>query len=101
MHHQQIARVVIELYLAVQGRAHARKKTIDEIASVKPFGEQPLLGCVFEDGLEESDVPAAKTPQARGLDVGHYGRHLTRRKLRDGLDVGAVFVTERRVGEQI
>ena len=46
-------------------------------------------------------LPAAETGQLRRLHLRDHRRHLAGRQLRDGLDVGAVFVAERRVGEQV
>ena len=101
MHHQQVAGVVVELDLSVQRGPHSGQKTIHQISTVEPFREQPLFRCVLENRFKEPDVPAAKSAQMRGLHVSDDGRHFSGRKLRDGLDVGAIFVAERRVGQQI
>ncbi len=99
--HEQVAGVVVELDLAVQRDAHAGQKQIGQIAAMKPLAEQALAGSVFEDGLEQAQTLAAETGEVRRLHFRDDRGHLAGRKLRDGLDVGAVFVAEGSVGQQI
>ncbi len=101
MHDEQVAGVAVEFHFAVQRDAHAGQEPVGQIAAVKPFGEQPLARCILENRFEESEIAAAESAQVSGLDFGDNRGHFARRELRDGLDVGAVFVAKWRVGQQI
>ena len=95
MHDQQVAGVAVELHFAVQRHARAGQEAIHQIAAVKPFGEQPLLRRILENGFEQSEIAPAESAQVSGLHLGDHGRHFAGRELRDGLHVGAILVAER------
>ena len=43
MHDEQVAGIAVELHFAVERHARAGQEAIDQIAAVKPLGEQPFL----------------------------------------------------------
>ncbi len=101
MHHQQFRRVSIELDFAIERDAAAFLQDARQVRSVKPFTKKRLSGTVFKAGFEQTQVAALKTRRLGRSDRGDNGGHFAGSQLRDGLDVRAVLVAERRVGKQI
>ena len=101
MQHGEFSGWAVELHLAEQGDAHARRELVGQVAAVEPLGHQDGARRIREAGFEQF--------QAVPIESAHPGRehaaddrgHLSWGKLRDGLHVSAVFVSEWDVTEQV
>src|SRR6202040_4237160 len=63
MHDQQVARVTVEFHFAVERDARAGQEAIDEIPSMKPFGQQALFRRILEDGFEEPEITPSESAE--------------------------------------
>ncbi len=98
---EEIAGVGVEFDFAVEGEARAFDEAFGEIAAVEPFAAQAGAGAVGEDGFEEAEIFAVKAGEFGGFDLGDDGGHFAGSEEGDGLQVAAVLITERRVGEEV
>src|SRR5579871_3679415 len=101
MHDQQVAGVAIEFDFAEKSHAQSGSEAVGKIAAMEPLGHQALMRGVGEDGFEQAEILAAESGQARRLYFRDDGCHFAWSELRNGLNVGAIFVAEWRVAEQV
>ncbi len=101
MHDEELAAVGVELDFAEEGDAGAGGEAVGEPRAVEPFGEEGGAGGIGEFGFEETEGAAAESGGFGGADFGDNGGEFTGGEFGDGLEVGAVFVAEGEVIEEV